>query len=460
MQSSLNTFLNIPLSIYPSTAVGSNYLIKKELFSTRLRSLKLGVWVYFFLLIFEGALRKWLIPGLATPLLIVRDPIAIWLIYTSWRIGILKANLYLTAMLIIVIVGFFTAIFLGHKNLAVAIFGTRIFLVHFPLLFIIGKVFTAADVIKMGKILLWLSIPMTILVALQFYSPQSAWVNRGVGGDIEGGGFSGALGYFRPPGTFSFTTGMVQFYALVACFIVYFIFKPRLVNRLLLMLSIAAVLFAVPLSISRTLLFQLALTIVFSLLILSKKPAYLFKMLFALMGVFLLFFVVSKLSFFSTAFEVFTNRFENATESEGGLKEVFLDRFLGGMLGALTGNNALPFFGYGSGMGTNVGSKLLTGGNDFLIAEGEWGRVVGEFGPLLGLMIILIRLSFCIQLTAACFRKLLLNDFLPWLLLSFGLIIILQGQWAQPATLGFAVLVGGLILSALNDNSTNGRTPV
>ncbi len=35
--------------------------------------LKKGIWLYFFLLLFEGALRKWVLPSLSAPLLIVRD---------------------------------------------------------------------------------------------------------------------------------------------------------------------------------------------------------------------------------------------------------------------------------------------------------------------------------------------------------------------------------------------------
>jgi hypothetical protein len=35
----------------------------------------------------------------------------------------------------------------------------------------------------MGIATLWIAIPMAILIALQFHSPQSAWVNRGVGGE-------------------------------------------------------------------------------------------------------------------------------------------------------------------------------------------------------------------------------------------------------------------------------------
>ena len=415
--------------------------------------LKIGIWIYFFLLIFEGALRKWLLPGQATILLVVRDPVAIWLIFYSWRRKIIISNIYLSGILIISIIGFFSALFVGHKNLIVALYGVRIFIIHFPLVFIIGKIFSPADVIKLGKVVLLISIPMTILMALQFYSPQSAWVNRGIGGDIEGAGFSGAMGYFRPSATFSFTTGLVQFYSFAACFVLYFLFKSELINRLLLILAIISLLISVPLSISRTLLFQVILTIVFSIIAISKNPKYLGRILLGSFIIFIILLILTKVSFFNTATVAFNDRFEMANESEGGLKGVFLDRFLGGMVEALSGNDNIPFFGYGIGMGTNAGSKLLTGGTTFLIAEGEWARLIGELGPLFGLFAILIRFSFCIKITRASYKKALLNDFLPWILLSFGFIIILQGQWAQPSSLGFATLVAGLILALLKHSN-------
>ena len=45
-------------------------------------------------------------------------------------------------------------------------------------------------------------------------------------------------------------------------------------------------------------------------------------------------------------------------------------------------------------MGTNVGSTLLTGDRAFLIAEQEWGRVIGELGLLMGFIVIVIRVFF------------------------------------------------------------------
>lgn len=44
---------------------------------SRRKSLRKLLWLYFWLLIFEGALRKWILPGLSSPLLLVRDPVAL-----------------------------------------------------------------------------------------------------------------------------------------------------------------------------------------------------------------------------------------------------------------------------------------------------------------------------------------------------------------------------------------------
>ncbi|MCY7421216.1 MAG: hypothetical protein LH478_05665 [Chitinophagaceae bacterium] len=426
----------------------TNMLYKKSNAETSLL-LKKGIWMYLFLLIFEGALRKWVLPGLATPLLIIRDPLAVWMLVMAYQNGLFKMNSFVMWMGAIGIIGIFTAVLFGHGNLFVALFGARILLIHFPLIFLIGKVFNYEDVVKMGKTILFISIPMALLVIMQFYSPQSAWVNRGVGGDMSGAGFDGAMGFFRPPATFSFITGTVSYYTLSASYVVFFWLNKKGINPLVLYAATAALIIVIPLSISRSLFFGVALCLVFTAIAISRKSEYVGKMIFGATIVFLVLSYLASKSFFATGTAAFTSRFETANVSEGGLNGVLIDRFFGGMFGALKQSWEQSFFGLGQGLGTNVGSMLTTGGMSFLVAEGEWGRVIGEMGPLMGLIIIVTRLNLSLKIAIASYTSLAKGNLLPWMLLSIILINLPQGQWAQPSILGFSVLVCGLAVAAI-----------
>lgn len=419
--------------------------------------IKQGIWVYFILLIFEGALRKWFLPFLATPLLIVRDPVAIWLLIAAWRRGILKFDIYLVGIFIIGIISIFTAVFFGHGNLLVAIYGARILLFHFPVIYIIGNVFTKSDLINIGKFTLYISVIMTVLLILQFYSPQSAWVNRGVGGDLKGAGYDGAMGYSRPPGTFSFTTGTTMFYSFVAPFIFYFWLYPKHINKLILILATLCLLIAIPLSISRGLFFQVALTAIFTFIGTVRKPEYFGKLLLAVIGIVLAVLILSQTAMFNTAFSAFSSRFETASGIEGGVKGTLIDRFILGTFGYGPSIYEQHYFGVGIGMGTNVGSQLLTGTTTFLVAEGELARELGELGPLIGITLILLRIGFAVKLFLGSYKKLILGDLFPWLLLSYGFLDVAEGGWAQPTGLGFCVIIGGLLFAAVNTNTLKNK---
>lgn len=411
--------------------------------------IKLGIWLYFLLVIFEGALRKWFLPSLSTPLLLVRDPLALWLIMaTLWKHKF-PANPYVMSIVLVGVLSIFTAILFGHGDLVVALFGARILLLHFPLMFVFGQIFNRDDVIKIGIVTLWITIPMTLLIASQFFTPQSSLVNRGVGGDMAGSGFSGALGYFRPSGTFSFTNGTSLFYGFAACFIVYFLLTSWRINRFLLVCSTVALIAAVPLSISRTLFLEVGISVAFSILTISKSPKYIGRFFLGGIVGFLILIILSQLSFFQTSTEAFTERFTSANTNEGGLEGVFLDRFLGGLVSAFLNSQDLPFFGYGIGFGTSVGSQLLTGNRGFLVSEEEWGRLIGELGQAMGILIIFLRVALTIKITVFSYKKIHTGDILPWMLTSFGMLLISQAQWAQPTALGFSTLIGGLMIASL-----------
>jgi hypothetical protein len=408
-----------------------------------------GIWIYLLMVLFEGALRKWILPSLAGPLLIIRDPLCIWILLTAWKKGQLNLNYFGISMLFIGFVSIYTAYFLGHGNIYVALYGARILLLHFPLIFVISKVLSYEDVVKFGRFLVIITIPMTMLIIMQFYSPQTAWINKSVGGEA-GGGFSGAMNFFRPPGTFSFTNGNTLFYNLSACFIIFFWFNYKLINRLILIAATIALLLAIPFSISRSLLFQVIISIGFAAIYTLRKPKYvggLFVAAILLIGISI---GLSMTSFFSTATDVLTARFTIANSIEGGIDGVFFDRFLGGMIQAITYSSHQPFFGFGLGMGTNVGAMLLSGERYFLLSEGEWGRVIG---PVFGLTIIFLRMKLAVNILVRSYKRLKHGIIMPWILSSFATLSIAQAGWAQPTSLGFCVLLTGFTLASLKEQT-------
>ncbi|PTT18831.1 hypothetical protein DBR27_00280 [Flavobacterium sp. HMWF030] len=416
------------------------------------KSIKIAIWLYFFLWIFEGALRKWVLPGLATPLLIVRDPVAIFIIIRAIYLNVNFLNGYVVFSSIITILALIITLTFGHGNLFVGIYGARIMLLHFPLIFIIGAVFTKDDILKMGYALLALNILMTLIVYLQFISPQSAFINRGLGGEGSAG-FSGAMGYFRPPGTFSFITGLASFYIMVSVFVFYFWLSKERVSKILLYTSTLALIFSLPLTVSRTAVGGVILVGVFAFIGSATSFKQIMKVAFTICALFLLFAVLqSTTSVFNIGTEVFMSRVDTASGQSGGFEQSFFSRILGDFVRPIVNLLNLPLFVGKLGMGTNAGAQMLSGSNSFLIAEDELGRVGGEQGLILGGGLILLRLILAINLFFKSIKLPQENRLLPLTFCGTALYLITLGQWAQPSMLGCSVLTVGLLVASINMN--------
>jgi hypothetical protein len=195
------------------------------------------------------------------------------------------------------------------------------------------------------------------------------------------------------------------------------------------------------------------MSIMFLIVVAIRNPKFLGSLVAIFVIGFMLVLGLSFFPFFQTSTGAFTERFTTANDSEGGLVQgVFIDRFLGGMVGAITSDETPPFWGKGLGMGTSAGAKLLTGDADFLISEGEWGRMIGEMGLILGFSFIFLRLYLIFQLMTKSISAIGKKNPLPWLLMSFAVFMIAQAQLGQTTSLGFTVLATGLILAGFKDN--------
>ena len=109
----------------------------------------------------------------------------------------------------------------------------------------------------------------------------------------------------------------------------------------------------------------------------------------------------------------------------------------------------VPLLGYGLGLGTNVGARLLTGETDFVLAEEEWERVICESGAFLGGAYLLVRVLMTLQLGTMAARAARVGHLLPLLLFGACAWPLAAGQFGQSTALGFACFAGGLCFASM-----------
>jgi hypothetical protein len=415
------------------------------------RSIKILIWVYLALLLAEGALRKWVVPSLSDPLLVVRDPVVLLIYGLALRAGIFPLNRFVMVIGVLAGLSAVASVLGGNTHPLVIAYGLRINYLHLPLIWVMGAVLDRRDVERIGASLLIAAIPMTLIMVQQFRSPMDAWINRGVGND-EVGQIFGADGRIRPPGLFAFISGPQLFYPLCAAFFFDEIGGAKRLPWYVLIVCGAAIAVALPVSISRTAMLGtavVAVAFVCALPFATAKASGLVRtlLLLALVGAGL-----SRVPAFREGTDVFMMRWDSAESTPGASAwSGVMNRTVNGFTNPVYFMRNAPLLGHGIGTGSNVGARLTSGQVGFLLAEEEWGKVLLELGPVLGVAFILLRVVL-VGWLAWCSWRSLRDDrnALPGLLLAATALTILQGQWAPPTVLGFAVAGAGLLLGARN----------
>lgn len=418
-----------------------------------IRATKWAIWLYLFLLLFEGALRKWVMPGYSAPLLIVRDPVLLLIYVMAAFSGRLPRSRFLIVMGVLAGASFLFASLAGQGNFWVTLYGIRCNFLHVPLIWVMAEVMDREDVERMGFFIVLMAIPMTALMIMQFKAAPDHMLNRGVGED-EIGQIYGAAGHIRPPGFFTFITGPMVYFPLAAAFFLNEVAmeKPRLWRMLILIVAGLAIAVALPISISRGTMISTVLVLAVFLLCLVKIGILNSSFLrFASMAAVVLL-GLSFLPIFDEARHVFMDRWDTAAqEAQGDAFGSLTRRVMGIFTQPVETIERAPTFGHGIGVGTNVGARLLSGSVGFLLAEDEWGRAIMELGPMLGISYIIFRIALTFSLAIVAWRALISHrDPLPSLIFAASASVIMLNQWGQPTQLGFAVMGGGLLLAAVN----------
>lgn len=426
------------------------------------KKIKRCFWIFVFLLLTEGIFRRWLLPELNNLFLVIRDPIVIYVVLLGYLKGYLKG---LIPNLFMVLGGltFLSALFFGHGNIVVAFYGVRIIFFYFPFIYVCSRVLNRDDILKTGSILVKMIIPMIILNIVQFFSPQSSFVNIGVGGSEEGAGFGGAMGYYRPPGIFSFISALTDYYACAFVFLLYFLMDNKVakkfgLTRVLLIVSLIGFVISLAVCISRTHVVQTAYIMFFFLFILINQPSKLRVILPLFVLVFISIPILLLNENVQLFAEVFFARFDSANETEGGLGSSAVERTFGWMFRAI---EKAPTSGFGTGLFSNFGLTYIYGHlgrypAELRIVEDstemEWGRVICEDGLILGILVLMLRFSFAFLLFRKSYYALKnRKDYLVWLTMSFACFSIVIFQLKAAYNLGFMTLISISCLTLLTE---------
>jgi hypothetical protein len=422
--------------------------------STTLKNIRRLIWLYLILLVIEGALRKWIAPQLSNPLLIVRDPVVIAIYLLALRARVFPTDRFTISLFVIGILSSLVGLvvleaYLPLKTLLiVTVFGFRSNFLHLPLIFVIANVLTERDVRTVGRWTMLAMIPMGLLMAAQFQASPDSFINRTVGLG-EGEQISAGGGKIRPPGTFSFVSGSIFFITAAVAFLLDAALSRAKQNFWLLFGSGFAVLVAIAVSGSRSVVASVLLVVLSLLVILLFRPEALNKFGRNLLMVAVAGIIISHLPIFKEGVGILSDRFTASAEAEertitGGM----ITRIATGFTEGFIVFNKMPLAGFGLGIGTSVAAKLIVGQSGFLLAEGEWARVLLESGPILGLAFLLWRVILTFRLGYLSFFALKRGEILPLLLFSAGFTALLNAQFGQPTSLGFAVVMAGLCLAA------------
>ena len=243
MSASETKILGIQASVDPYDARVTEYAFIRKL-----------IWAYFFLLVIgEGVLRKWVLPSLSDLILLVRDPLVIWIYYLAYAQGLFPLeNKYIQRVFQWTVVAVVATLFFNGGHPFSIAYGIHSNLLHFPLIFIIAKVLTGRDVILFGQAFMLLALPMTWLMTQQFQADREDIMNIAAGGtgyQLETSG-----GKVRASGTFTFVSGPVFYFCFTMAFLIYGFLNKQTFPKWMLYLGTSATFLAMVVAGSRALI--------------------------------------------------------------------------------------------------------------------------------------------------------------------------------------------------------------
>lgn len=431
--------------------------------TTGIRTLTL---VIFWLLVMEGALRKWVAPHLSHILFFVRDPFLLLLYWKALRAGAFRnAGPWLIIGLafagIAPLLALAQIVSIGDTQVAAVIaYGWRQYFLYLPLPFALASTLDRDFLWRFTRHAFLAAILTAPLMFAQFHSPSSSVINRGAAEDeaFQFKAFSLINDKIRPSGFFTSTVGIGNLVPSTLALLLAAWLTPaarRKTRTPTLLVTAAAVASCLALSGSRGAFVAAALVVLSSFLLgmLLRDGGIRNRALFVpaalLIAGALLYPIL-----FPEAFSAMLERVASAAATEGqGSGLGIFGRALYETVDFIPLLDKTPLVGFGLGLGGNGRSFLGEAGNLLLqniYVESDWARHVVDLGPIVGVLFILYRIGLTTDLLRRTMHaSRVANDPFPLLLFGYVGIGVFYGQLTGHGTVGgFLWLYLGLTLAS------------
>ncbi|RQH02197.1 hypothetical protein [Paraburkholderia dinghuensis] len=410
--------------------------------------------------VFEGAVRKWIAPGLTTPLLLLRDVAAFTLVLRAVLGGAFRVMPGVTRCLVawtfcVTCWGVFQIVVLQGPPVLFAL-GMRFWLLYFWFALAMACSLSTSEVVSVMRLMIVLGVAMTPLVVLQHFLPPSSVLN--VQPDTEEDQiFLVIANVVRVSGTFTFTLGFACFIAVVTPIAISTTWSgvrlyPR---RWMALAGYVAVAISTLVSGSRaSIMFFVGMLALQTLAGFGAARTGGAVMRSAAKVVVGLIAVAITLNVFSDAVQDTMQRFKSAGQGEDIVERIETE-----LVGEPAARKDIDFLGHGLGAGTNAGSVLLTGENAFALAESEPARVMLEMGAV-GFVWLVIK---CVMFAAGLAKSAMMlahnGESLPllmWAATAYGM-----SSWpvsGQVSANAFGFLALGLALCSIRTRPVAAET--
>jgi hypothetical protein len=418
------------------------------------------IFIVYWLLIFEGALRKWALPGMHKILFFIRDPFVMaayflaikYKMWPRWSAiftsGVILGGVFLVLALVQGLTTELTPV--------IVLYGWRNYFFYLPFAFIIGEQFRGKDLARLIRQTLLVSVPIAVLCYQQFRAPADSDLNEAFGGSAP---MMVAHGIVRTSGTFTVSAAQTLYIGSLLAMLYTVWLLPRSqrpLNRLELYVVTFSTMATFAVSGARSAFIYAAVVTVsaFVSAFVIRRQQFKLRTLIAVPAIVIVG-AICYIKVFPDAFSAMVSRQMDAQIAEGST----LGRLASSFTTLFRVLPRLSLLGAGIGYGTNAATVLRTGQMGVLLAEDETQRIILETG-VLGLFYVGYRLWLTGFLgKAAFFASRRSHNPLPLIFFGYESISLLIGQMTLQGTInGYGWLFAGFCMAANRLRTKSSKT--